>query len=94
MCGLRHQPASSGVTATPSITWPSSLPPGEAQLVLRWGAAQYPLAADRHSFSPQEPRWVQVLDNGQALSITPDSSQLFGERPLLEPLWAKRLGLD
>lgn len=65
----------------------------EARLDLQLGAEQYPLAVERHSFSPQEPLWVQVLDNGQALSITLDGSPLFGERPLLEPRLGQETGV-
>lgn len=65
----------------------------EARLGLQLGAEQYPLAVQRYSFSPQEPYWVQVLDNGQALSITLDGSPLFGERPLLEPRLGQETGV-
>lgn len=61
------------------------LTPREVRLCLRFGAGQYVLASEHHAGANQQPHWVQVLDDGQALNISLDGRALFSEHPLLEP---------
>jgi len=69
------------------------LNPREARLCLRFGAKQYVLAAEPHTLNPLEPRWVQVLDDGQALSIILDGRPLFREGPLYELRLSQETGV-
>lgn len=66
------------------------LTPREVRLSLRLGSEQYVLASTPYTKADQQPHWVQVLDDGQALNISLDGQALFCERPLLEP----RLGSE
>ncbi|WP_337867451.1 hypothetical protein [Meiothermus sp.] len=60
------------------------LNPHEVRLRLQYDLQQYVLAAQPYTGAAQQPHWVQVLDDGQALSITLDGKPLFSERPILE----------
>ncbi|AWR87255.1 hypothetical protein [Meiothermus taiwanensis] len=65
----------------------------EVRLHLRYGGKTYLLASEPHPYLTQDPHWVQVLDDGQALNITLDGSPLFSEKPLHEPRLGQETGV-
>ncbi len=60
------------------------LNPHEIRLRLQYDLRQYTLAAQPYTGVAQQPHWVQVLDDGQALTLTLDGKPLFSAGPLLE----------
>lgn len=69
------------------------LNPHEVRLRLQYGLQQYVLAAEAYASVAQQPYWVQVLDDGQALTITLDGKPLFSEHPILEHRLGDEIGV-
>ncbi len=69
------------------------LHPREVCLRLCHNLQQYVLAIQPYTGAAQQPHWVQVLDDGQALSVTLDGQPLFSEHPILEHRLGNETGI-
>ncbi len=65
----------------------------EVRLKLQYGLRQAVLASEPYGAPPGQPHWLQVLDDGLALTLTLDGRPLFSESPLLEPRLAQATGV-
>ncbi|WP_299431550.1 hypothetical protein [uncultured Meiothermus sp.] len=106
-CMLLHLKEAGGLfhvrlTAPASLIWryhdqrhylALELSPREIRLRLQYGLQQVVLAAKPYTGQAQQPHWVQVLDDGQALTITLDGQPLFSEGPILEHRLANETGV-